>query len=129
MRDSAPPPDTGTDRAPELAHTLVAGQFFLVYQPMFDLNGGTISGEDSLMRWRHPQRGVLAPADVIGDLETSKVIAAVERWTLATESHTRGYCLAVSVNISSRQLNAAEFIDGVTIAVTASHLPPRALIL
>ena len=135
MSDSAQPSGPTTDRGPELAHALVAGEFFLVYQPMFDLNSGAFSGVEALMRWRHPQRGVLAPADFIGELESSGVIAAVGRWALATachqgaEWHARGYRLTVSVNISSLQLNAADFIDDVAIAVTASHLPPPALIL
>lgn len=126
---------TSDDRAPELAHALVSGQFFLVYQPMFDLTTSAFSGVEALIRWRHPERGVLAPAQFLGELESSGVIGAVGRWALATachqgaEWHSRGYRLSVSVNVSSHQLNSPDFVDDVAIAITSSHFPPQALVL
>jgi EAL domain-containing protein (putative c-di-GMP-specific phosphodiesterase class I) len=135
MSDSRSVDATGDDRAPELAHALVSGEFFLVYQPMFDLDTGAFSGVEALIRWRHPQRGVLAPAQFLGELETSGVIGAVGRWALATachqgaEWHARGYRLSVSVNVSSHQLNSVDFVDDVAIAITSSRFAPQALVL
>ena len=135
MGDSRSVDETGGDRAPELAHALVTGQFFLVYQPMFDLNTSAFSGVEALIRWRHPERGVLGPAQFLDELESSGVIGAVGRWALATachqgaEWHARGYRFSVSVNVSSLQLNSVDFVDDVAIAITASRFPPHALVL
>ena len=135
MSDSPSVDATDDDRAPELAHALVTGQFFLVYQPMFELNTSAFSGVEALIRWRHPERGVLAPAQFLRELESSGVIGAVGRWALATachqgaEWHSRGYRLGVSVNVSSHQLNSPDFVDDVAIAITSSRLPPQALVL
>jgi EAL domain-containing protein (putative c-di-GMP-specific phosphodiesterase class I) len=135
MGDSRSVDATGDDRAPELAHALVSGEFFLVYQPMFDLDTSAFSGVEALIRWRHPQRGVLAPAQFLSELESSGVIGAVGRWALATachqgaEWHARGYRLSVSVNVSSHQLDSVDFVDDVAIAITSSRFSPQALVL
>lgn len=132
-RNESGPVGRETRRA-EFARALVAGEFFLVYQPVLDLSRGSFTGVEALMRWRHD--GVVrAPSQFLGDLENSGLIAAVGRWALTTacqqasEWHSRGYRLSVSVNVSALQLHDASLIDDVAIALGASRLAPRSLIL
>ncbi len=125
---------TGAARGADLARALVAGEFFLVYQPVLDLSRGRFTGVEALMRWRH-DGAVLAPAQFLDELEVSGLIGAVGRWALATacnqgaEWHSRGYRLSVSVNVSARQVASASFLDDVAVALGASRLTPPALIL
>lgn len=100
------------DVALDLAQALDLGQFFLVYQPTIDLQTNAFAGVEALIRWRHPERGVLGPDAFIDDLEASRQIVPVGRWALSTACaqgaawHDRGYRFAVSVNISKRQFDS-----------------------
>jgi len=124
-------PDDSTD----LAHALLADQFFLVYQPMIDLHTNAFAGVEALIRWRHPSRGVLSPGDFLDELETSGQIIAVGRWALVTACnqgaswHAKGYRFTVSVNVSRTQLRQREFVDDVAIALASSRFDPEQLVL
>ncbi len=134
-------PSTSGDRAHEssrtidLARALVANQFFLVYQPMIDLRTNAFAGVEALIRWRHPERGVIGPSEFLADLESTGQIVSVGRWALATachqgaEWHARGYRFRVSVNISFEQLRRDEFVDDVAVALASSRLDPDDLVL
>lgn len=118
----------------QMARALVAGEFFLVYQPVLDLSRGSFTGVEALIRWRHD--GVVhVPAEFLDELETSGLMTAVGRWALHTaclqgaEWHMRGYRLALSVNLSTTQLRSASLVDDVAIALGTSHLTPRSLVL
>jgi len=119
----------------ELASALESGQFFLVYQPTIDLQTNAFAGVEVLIRWRHPQRGVVGPESFISQLETSGQIVPVGRWALASACtqgaiwHDRGYRFAVSVNISSKQLEFPEFAHDVARALSSSRFDPALLVL
>ena len=66
----------------DLQCALEADQFFLLYQPTFDLSSGAFTGVEALFRWRHPTRGVIQPDDFIPALEASGLIVPVGRWVL-----------------------------------------------
>jgi diguanylate cyclase (GGDEF)-like protein len=90
----------------DLRRAFELDQFFLLYQPIVDLATGAFTGAEALLRWRHPERGVLEPSEFISALESSGLIVPVGRWVLhaacsqgANWQH-RGHLLAVSVNIS-----------------------------
>jgi diguanylate cyclase (GGDEF)-like protein len=119
----------------DLREALVAHQYFLVYQPIFNLASGAPTGVEALLRWRHPTKGIMQPDDFIPILELSGLITAVGRWVLAEACrqgarwHGLGYQLDVSVNISARQLETDDVIRDVTSALTDSGFDPRSLIV
>jgi len=119
----------------DLRRALERDEFFLLYQPTIDLATGAFGGVEALLRWRHPQRGVLLPADFIPTLETSGLIVQVGQMVLnraceqGAEWRAQGHRLTISVNISSVQLERDRIIDDVHGALSASGLDPGALIL
>ncbi len=119
----------------DLRTALQRGEFFLEYQPTFDLTDVTTNGVEALLRWRHPSRGIVAPLQFIAKLEETKLILAVGRWVVAEACrqgalwHRMGYPLAVAVNVSAVQLESDAFVAEVDIALTSSGLSPSALIL
>jgi diguanylate cyclase (GGDEF)-like protein len=110
----------------DLREALPAGQFTLVYQPIFNLAGGQTTGVEALLRWNHPRRGVVQPESFIPILEGSGMIGAVGRWVLqeacrqGARWHERGYPLDVSVNVSARQLENDNLIEDVCAALATS---------
>ena len=119
----------------DLRDALAEQQYFLVYQPIFDLASGAPTGVEVLLRWRHPIRGVVEPDDFIPLLERSGRIHDVGRWVL-TEAcrqgarwHGLGYQLDVSVNISARQLETDELIRDVSRALCDAGFDARSLIV
>ena len=119
----------------DLAEALERHEFFLLYQPTFDLQSESVIGVEALIRWRHPTRGTLAPEEFIPIAEESGLIVPIGRWVLgvacrqATTWHRRGYRLGMSVNVSARQLDDDTLIDDVRGALEASGLEPTSLTL
>jgi diguanylate cyclase (GGDEF)-like protein len=110
-------------------------QLSLHYQPVFTL-GGEIVGVEALLRWRHPELGDVTPMEFIPLLERSGEIVPVGRWVL--EEATRQCrvwqeegrsALAISVNVSTRQLQDADFFDDVRAALLRAGLAPGSLVL
>jgi diguanylate cyclase (GGDEF)-like protein len=108
-------------------------EFFLVYQPTFDLQTMTPTGVEALIRWRRPGRGVAEPEEFIPLLEETKMIVEVGAWVLkeacsqAAEWQQEGRPLGLSVNVSALQLDTDELIDHVTEALGDSGLAPESL--
>jgi len=123
------------DLARDITEAIEHEQFFLVYQPTIDLQTNAFAGVEALIRWRHPERGVLGPDSFIGELETSGQIAPVGRWALATACaqgavwHDKGYRFNVSVNVSERQFETTTFFDDVVDALSSSRFDPSLLVL
>jgi diguanylate cyclase (GGDEF)-like protein len=110
-------------------------EFFLMYQPTFDLGDMRATAVEALVRWRHPERGVVLPGDFIPLLEETGLIVEVGRWVLdeacrqAAEWRAAGHMIGIAVNVSGRQLDADEFISDVRRALERSGLAPDALTL
>ena len=116
----------------DLHHALEDGEFFLVYQPMFDLSTGAFTGVESLLRWRHPERGEVQPDEFLPSLESTALIVPVGAWVLH-EADPPGCVLGparhrldVSVNVSVRQLEQDRLVDDVQDALAMSGLEPAA---
>jgi diguanylate cyclase (GGDEF)-like protein len=124
---------TKVDLASDLRSALAAGEFFLVYQPTFDLPTLEISGVEALLRWRHPERGVILPGMFISILEESGAILDVGRWVLreacaeAARLHAAGHMLTIAVNVSMRQLESDAFLGDISDALASSGLLPEML--
>ena len=115
----------------DLLAAIGSDQFFLVYQPILDLNDLSVVGVEALLRWNHPNRGLLQPDDFIPALEASGLIVPVGRWVLieacrqAMAWRQEGrVSTGMSVNVSARQMDADSILDDVQHALTLSGLPP-----
>ncbi len=119
----------------ELADVVRGGQLFLRYQPIVELAGATVVGAEALVRWRHPQRGVVAPGDFVPLAEDTGQIATIGRWVLeeacrqAAAWEARGHHLGVAVNVSAYQLGRDGFVEDVRRALRCTGLTPSALTL
>jgi diguanylate cyclase (GGDEF)-like protein len=110
-------------------------EFFLMYQPIFDLESGAALGVEALLRWNHPTRGIVQPDAFIPLLEETKQIVEVGRWVLteacrqaaAWRLPERG--MYVSVNVSARQLDDHNLLDDLRSALTAADLEPSGLVI
>jgi EAL domain-containing protein (putative c-di-GMP-specific phosphodiesterase class I) len=120
----------------ELRHALQHDELILHYQPVLDLRSGRLDGVEALVRWQHPQRGLLGPGSFITVAEESGLIEALGAWVLERsceqmarwrEEHLG--VTHVSVNVSSRQLQRADFFARVRQALERNHLPPAALVV
>jgi diguanylate cyclase (GGDEF)-like protein len=123
------------EMAAGLSVALEREEFFLVYQPIFDLSTETAIGVEALLRWNHPERGVVVPDEFIPLLEESGLIVDVGRWVLdeacrqTAAWHACGNRIDVSVNASIRQIERSEFVDHVHHALAISGLPPASLVV
>ena len=119
----------------DIDSALARDQFFLLYQPIVDLDSTDIRGVEALIRWRHPTRGVIPPNDFIPILEDSGMIVEVGRWVLDTACaqaglwRDRGYSPTMSVNVSMRQLESDSLVDDVMQALTINQLDPSSLVI
>jgi diguanylate cyclase (GGDEF)-like protein len=119
----------------DLRDALAGEQYFVVYQPIFNLVGGRTTGVEALLRWDHPIRGVVGPDTFIPVLEESGMIVDVGRWVLeeacrqGARWHDLGYRLDVSVNVSARQLETDQLVDDVRFALLSSGFDPGSLII
>jgi diguanylate cyclase (GGDEF)-like protein len=119
----------------DLRAALEAGQFRLVYQPIYKLDDLSLTGLEALLRWDHPTLGEIQPNDFIALLEASGQIREVGRWVLASACQQMaswralGSTLGISVNVSARQLDDDAILTDVRAALKTSGLEPAALTL
>ena len=108
-------------------------EFFLVYQPTFDLSNMSPSGIEALIRWRSPSRGVVQPDDFIPLLEETGLITEIGRWVLQRACaqgalwREAGHPIGMAINVSARQLDNDEIVTDVQYALSRSGLDPGAL--
>jgi diguanylate cyclase (GGDEF)-like protein len=119
----------------EIDEAIEQGQFFLQYQPIVDLESTAVVGVEALIRWRHPQRGVVAPADFITLTEETGQIMQIGRWVLeeacaqAARWAAAGHRIDMAVNVSAYQLDRDGFSDDVRRALNGSGIEPSRLTL
>jgi diguanylate cyclase (GGDEF)-like protein len=121
----------------DLRQALARNQMYIVYQPIVDLRTGRLSGAEALLRWQHPSRGLVSPAEFIPVAESSGMIVPIGEWVLrqACRDARRwdgirgGEQLSVSVNLSGRQLQTSELPSIVPHALLDAGLAPGRLTL
>jgi diguanylate cyclase (GGDEF)-like protein/PAS domain S-box-containing protein len=122
----------------DLQSAVESQELLLHYQPMILLDTGQLYGVEALMRWQHPRRGLLAPADFIPLAEESGAIIELGRWALSQACRQavawqRAYPglngWTLSVNVSVKQLQHPEFVDDVRHILQETGMIPSRLIL
>ena len=117
----------------DLRMALENDEFFLVYQPTFNLQDMSPTGMEALIRWHSPTRDVVQPNDFIALLEETGLIVEIGRWVLreACRQGVRwresGYPIGVAVNVSARQLDSDEFVTDVQRTLRETGLDPESL--
>ncbi len=100
-----------------IRHALTEGQFVLHYQPKVNMRAGTVIGAEALIRWQHPERGLLPPAMFLPVIENHPLAVELGEWVIETaltqmdDWRARGLDLPVSVNIGARQLQQVDFVE------------------
>jgi diguanylate cyclase (GGDEF)-like protein len=117
----------------DLRGALEHGEFFLVYQPIFDLCDERVTGTEALLRWRRAGCGVVQPVTFIPALEETGLVVDVGRWVLdeacrqTAAWRRQGLDLDISVNVSARQFDDDSLVDDVRGALARSGLAAHAL--
>ncbi|GIQ67505.1 putative bifunctional diguanylate cyclase/phosphodiesterase [Xylanibacillus composti] len=118
----------------ELHKAAANEEFELYYQPKVQVATGEVTGVEALIRWNHAERGVVPPDQFIPLAEVTGLIVPIGEWVLrdacrqAKLWHDKGICpLAVSVNISARQLSGDHLVQTITRILEETGLPPSSL--
>ena len=119
----------------EIVHALELDQFELWYQPKIDPKSGRVAGAEALLRWHHPQLGMISPAEFIPVAEKTRTIIKIGRWIiqqaapqLAAWQRQFGQ-FRLSFNISPAQLFDSRLVDTVQQVIKRHQLPPSSLIV
>ncbi|HVH84271.1 MAG TPA: EAL domain-containing protein, partial [Steroidobacteraceae bacterium] len=122
----------------DISRALANQEFFIEYQPIVDLSTRSLLGVEALVRWRHPEAGVLMPGRFIQVVEESGQIVKLGRWVLKQacrdlclwrRSIAGGAGLRLAVNISGRHLQHGELVHDVAQALAESGLEPGNLVI
>jgi diguanylate cyclase (GGDEF)-like protein/PAS domain S-box-containing protein len=122
----------------DLQRALEHGEFILNYQPVIELDTGRISGVEALIRWIHPDRGLVPPLDFIPLAEETGLIVPIGRWVLREactyaaglyERFPSDHPLHMAVNLSAKQLARADIVDDIRAIMQETGIDPSSLIL
>lgn len=120
----------------DLRRAVDRSEFLVYYQPIVALNTGRIAGFEALVRWQHPARGFVSPAEFIPVAEEMGLIAAIDTWVLRESCHQLSIwqekkladaSLTVSVNLSARHFLRAELIEEIDRTLQKTQLNPQSL--
>ena len=121
----------------QLQHAVDADELTLHYQPIVRLETGEVAGLEALLRWEHPSRGLLMPAEFMDSAFRTGAIVPIGKWVLETACRQAAAwrrqpgaeSLTVSVNLSAAQVLGSDLVEQVKSALTRSGLEPSALLL
>ena len=126
------------ETASELRESVLRDELYLEYQPVVELATGRVAGVEALIRWNHPQRGLVMPDDFIPIAEETGIILELGRWVLraALEQVARWQETAdldddfqVRVNLSAKELQRLDLVDHVRRALVETNIPASRLVL
>ena len=110
----------------DLRHGIARGQLQLHYQPVFDVKTGAWRSVEALVRWRHPEKGLIPPDQFIPIAEETGLIAPLGEWVLRRacwDARSWPHDISVAVNLSPVQLKQSDLFDVIVSALSESGLP------
>lgn len=118
----------------ELQQAIERQEFALWYQPLYDLSNAAVVGTEALLRWQHPERGIVGPLDFMHIAESTGLIVPIGRWVMreacrqnAAWQRAGGPEIGVAVNLSARQFEQTSLIGEIEQALSDAGLAPRHL--
>ena len=118
----------------ELHRAVDKGEFVLFYQPQINMRDGSITGAEALIRWHHPERGILSPAAFLPALESGPLAATVGRWILDEACAQAAYWrrsgapqFRIGINLFSAQFREGDLATEVIETLARHGLPPEAV--
>ena len=120
----------------DLRRAVELGEFTLHYQPLVSLRTGQITGFEALVRWKHPDRGLIHPAEFIPVDEETGLIVPIGRWVLMEackqikdwqRAHPRAEPLTIGVNLSVKQFSQPDLVDQLSQVIEATGVLPSSL--
>jgi diguanylate cyclase (GGDEF)-like protein/PAS domain S-box-containing protein len=117
----------------QLGEAIERGEFVLHYQPKLRTHDGSLAGAEALIRWQHPQRGLLKPDDFIAVAEQQRLILDLGLWVLretAREARRRrddGLAMPIAVNLAMAQFRVPDFVDQVAQVLRDEGIPGELL--
>ena len=112
------------ERISRIEGALLQHELTLYYQPKVDLRQGEVVGMEALIRWQHPEHGLVPPTEFLPKIEDHDLIVRIGKWIIDTaltqmeQWQAMGFKIPVSVNVASRQLQNLAFVDDLAIALS-----------
>ncbi len=130
-------PAADMDFASQVETALDAHQFYVVYQPQIDFHSGKLKGVEALVRWRHPEKGVISPDKFIRVAELTGLIVPLGKWVMRTACaqaaqwthHPVLGKAEVAVNVSALQLKSGSLVEDILAILKETGLPPQRLVV
>ncbi|WP_047517476.1 EAL domain-containing protein [Methylophilus sp. Q8] len=130
-------PATDMDFASQLEAALDSHQFFMVYQPQVDFNTGKLKGVEALVRWRHPEKGIISPEKFIRVAELTGLIVPLGKWVMRTACTQAAQWshdpvlgkIEVAVNVSALQLKSGTLVEDILQILAETGFPPQRLVV
>ncbi|EGJ49142.1 putative bifunctional diguanylate cyclase/phosphodiesterase [Desulfocurvibacter africanus] len=120
----------------DLRKALERGEFELYFQPIISLRGNRITGMEALIRWRHPERGLVSPGEFIPQAEEAGLIFDIDRWVLAnacsildlwSERYTAAHDLLLNINLSAKYFLKRDAVDDFSEILRVTGVRPSRL--
>ncbi len=111
------------ERIERLRDALESGRFVLYYQPKVNMRSGAVVGAEALIRWQHPEHGILPPAKFLPLIENDDLIVSIGDWSIEAalrqmeDWRSVGLDVPISVNVAGRQLQSSGFLEKIKIAL------------
>jgi len=130
-------PAADMDFASQVETALDTHQFYMVYQPQIDFNTGKLKGVEALVRWQHPEKGIISPDKFIHVAELTGLIVPLGKWVMRTacaqaaqwNHHPVLGKAEVAVNVSALQLKTGTLVEDVLQILKETGLPPQRLVV
>ncbi|AKR43633.1 bifunctional diguanylate cyclase/phosphodiesterase [Methylophilus sp. TWE2] len=130
-------PAADMDFASQVETALDNQQFYMVYQPQVDFNTGKLKGVEALVRWRHPEKGIISPDKFIHMAELTGLIVPLGKWVMRTactqaaqwNHHPVLGKAEIAVNVSALQLQSGTLVEDILQILKETGLPPHRLVV